>query len=207
MRPASNSRAGVVLHLAPQVGHVVVAELADLAEGEPRSVDDAGMVLLVEVDGVSLSDQAGDRAQVDLESGGEHDGRVLADELRQAPLELDVQVERPIQEAAAGAAGAVLADRGDGRLLHPGVVGQAEVVVGAQHEQPPAPDGNLRVLRRLDHPEEGVDPRLPDAVCVLEALALVEDRGGPYRSPSGRQDSRLAHSVSHLRGPTDSPGS
>ena len=103
----------VVLHLAAQIVDVVVAELADVAEGEPRAVDDAGVVLLVEVDRVALADEAGDHAEVHLEAGGEDERGVLSHELGQPLLELDVEVERAVQEAAAGAAGSVLPDRVD----------------------------------------------------------------------------------------------
>ena len=60
-----------------------MAELPDVAEGEPRAIDDAGVVLLVEVDRVSLGDQAGDGAEIHLESGRERDGGLLAHELGQ----------------------------------------------------------------------------------------------------------------------------
>jgi hypothetical protein len=35
-----------------------VTELADLAKREAGAVDDAGMILLIEIDGVSLADEA-----------------------------------------------------------------------------------------------------------------------------------------------------
>ena len=127
MKPAAGPR--VVAHLTLQVGGVVVAELAHLAEGEPRAVEDAGMVLLVEVDIIALADQTRDGAQVHLEAGGEDDRGFLSHELGQAALQLHVQIERSVEEPAAGAARAVPADGLHGGLFDPGVVCEAEVVL------------------------------------------------------------------------------
>ena len=78
-------------HEAPQLGRIVVGKLADLRKGEAGAVDDAGVVLLVEIDGVTAIEQAGDGAQVHLEPGGEGHRRRLADEPRQLLLERLVQ--------------------------------------------------------------------------------------------------------------------
>src|SRR6202020_2723934 len=46
----------------------------------------------------------------------------------------DVQVDRPVEKARAGQAGAVLVDRVERPLPDPFVAGQTEVVVGAEHD-------------------------------------------------------------------------
>ena len=86
-----------------------------------------------------LADETGDRAEVDLEAGREGDRGLLAHELGQPLLEPDVEVERAVQEPAPARSRTrsfrIAVDRG---LLDAGIVGQAEVVVGAHHDQAPA---------------------------------------------------------------------
>ena len=71
------------------------------------AVHDRGVVQLVEVDRLAPADQAGDEAEVGRVAGGEDQAGLLAQELGQRAFELLVQVERAVQEPAAGAARAV----------------------------------------------------------------------------------------------------
>ena len=185
-----------VLICLRKVRCVVVLELPDVAEREARAVDDARVVLLVEIDDVALADETGDRAQVHLEAGGEGDGRVLAHEVGEPLLEPHVDIEGAVQEPRAGAARSVFPDGGDRRLLHPGVVGQPEVVVRAEHDHPPAVADDLGILRGLDHAEEGVHPRLADAFRNLVAMAFLEEGRATHLFLRCRSD--LAHGSSHL---------
>ena len=68
---------------------------------------------------------------------GEHGGlgAVVVGELL---LQREVQAGGAVEHAAAGGAGAELAERGRGRLDHPGVAGEAEVVVAAEVDPVPA---------------------------------------------------------------------
>jgi len=118
-----------------QVLHVLVPEALGLAEAQLRAVDQARMVFLVQDDIISTADQRADRAQVGLHAGGEDQRRLFPDELRDLVLQLLVHLERAVQEAGAGAAGAVAPDRLDGRLADAGVGRQAQVVVRAAHDQ------------------------------------------------------------------------
>ena len=140
---------------AAQVVRIVVLELLDLgADGEARAVVDAGVVLPVEVDRVALAREGRQDAEVDLEARRKrHAGRLFHED-GEALFQLDVDVERAVQEAAAGAAGAVLPDGLDRALLDLRMRGQAEVVVRPQHDHLAAAHRDDRVLARLDGPEE-----------------------------------------------------
>ena len=129
------------------------SELADVAQPQPGAVDDAGVVLLVQVDHVAPLDQAGDRAQIDLEAGGEGDGRRLAHEVGELFFQLFVDDQRAVEEPAPAATGAEASDGLDGGFLDLGVVGQAQVVVAAEHDQRLSADSDLRVLGRFEGAE------------------------------------------------------
>src|SRR5439155_12637844 len=92
-----------VVHEAAQVGSIVVRELLRDAEGEPRAVDDAGVVLFVEIDDVTPLDEARNGPQIDLETGRKRDCSFLSHETGELFLELDVDTERPVQEPASRA--------------------------------------------------------------------------------------------------------
>ena len=133
------------------------------------------MVELVEQDDLAAADQAGDEAEVGLVAGGEDEAGFLAEELGEVVLQLLVQVEGAVQEAAAGAAGAVLMERLLGRLEDLRVVREAEVVVRAQHDAPLALDDDDRVLGLGDRLEVRVETRSLDFACLGELPALLEE--------------------------------
>ncbi len=169
------ARLGAALLQAGLQGlHVVMVEAHELAEAQQAAVDDAGVVLAVGDDVLAAADQGADDAQVGLEAGGVEDGGLLADQGGQLRLQLQVDVQRAVEEARAGAAAAVLVDgRLDG-LLDLRVVGQAEVAVGAHHDDLAAIERDLGILRGADGPEVGIEPRRPDPVRVLVLPHLVE---------------------------------
>src|SRR5439155_13791932 len=76
------------------------------------AVHDGRVVELVEEHDVATPHEARDQAEVRLVPRREDEAGFLAEELRQLGLELLVQVERAVQEAAAGAARAVALERG-----------------------------------------------------------------------------------------------
>ena len=80
------------LELLFQRLHIVVLEFQFGGEREAMALDDGGVVELVPEDVVLASCHAGDDAQIHLEAGGEDDRVFLADEFRQAFLELDMQI-------------------------------------------------------------------------------------------------------------------
>ncbi len=171
------------------------ANFRDLGERQARAVDDAGVVLLVEIHGVPAVKQAGDYAQIDLEPGGEGDGRRLADELGQLRLEGLVQVQGAVQKATARAASPIPVHGGDGRLLDLWMVGQPQVVVGPQHHQAAPAHHDLRLLGRLDGPEVTVGVGSESGLHASgDDLALVEQ--GRSRGGGNRRDFRVWHRVS-----------
>ena len=109
--------------LAFQGAHVVVGELAHLAETQTAAVDDAGVVQGVQEDVAAAETEATHDAQVHLESGAVGHGFFLAHELRQFLFQLLVDVEGTVEETAAGAAGAIFLYCFDCGLLEAGVIG------------------------------------------------------------------------------------
>ena len=73
-------------------------------------------------------------AEVRLEAGAERDRVLLADEVRELALEFEVEVERAVEEARAGAARSVLLNRLDGSLHDFRTRREAKVVVRAEHD-------------------------------------------------------------------------
>ena len=71
------------------------------------------MILAIHDDVVMHPDDGADDAKIRLEARGEGDGGVLAQEVRKLLLQLEMQLERSVEEAGAGAAGAKLLIRAD----------------------------------------------------------------------------------------------
>jgi hypothetical protein len=148
---------GGVLELLLQVVHVVVAILEVLAEAEAAAVDDAGVVQAVEERQVAAFEQAGQDAQVDLETGGEHEHGFALHELGQSLLELHVDVQGSVEQSRSGTAGAVVSQGLGCGLLDLRVVGQAEVVVRPEHHQRVALVEDRRILGRGQGAVIGID--------------------------------------------------
>ena len=118
------------------------------------------MVGFVQNDVVFAAGKAGDNAQIDLETSGENDGLILADKLSQPVFQFFVDVERTVQETGTGTAGAVFADCLDGSFLDLGVIGQAQVTVGTEHQDFFAVDDDFAVLLTGNGPEVRVYAKL-----------------------------------------------
>ena len=120
-----------------QARRQVVAEGAEDTVAEPGAVDEAGVAGGIQKDGVVGLDQRGQQAHVGQVSGREHQGGLGAHPVGQLVLELAVQRQGAVHQAAAGTAGPVPLDGLDGRPLDPFVAGQSEVVVGSEHDDRP----------------------------------------------------------------------
>ena len=149
------------LQLGLEVVHVRVAVAEHLAEGEAAAVVDAGVVLAVADDVVAAADEGADDAEVGLEARREGDGAILVHEVGQLALQLEVEPERAVQKARAGAAGAVFRERSLRRRDHLRRRREAQVVVGAEHDAALALHDDFGVLPRLERVEIGVDAPLP----------------------------------------------
>ena len=106
-----------VLQAPLEVVHVVMTE-AHGAGGRPqRAFHQAGVQVVVADHHVALLGEGRERAVVALESGAENDGGFFMNQGGQLGFELDVQVQRAVEQARTAAAGAVLADGLRGGLL------------------------------------------------------------------------------------------
>ncbi len=157
-----------------EVLHVVVAVLVDGRERQAAGVDDAGVDHAVDEDVVALPGDRGDDAEVGLVARAEGQGGLAVQELGQPLLELLVEVDRAGQEARAAGPDPVAVDRRLGRRLGQGMIGQAEVVVRADHDHRPAPDLDAVPDRLLDGGEVGVQVGRLELVGPGEGQALVE---------------------------------
>ena len=72
-----------------------------------------------------------------------------------------------------------------GRLAHAGMVGEAEVVVGAQQEDLGAVERHPRALRALDQPQAPVQPRLAQLLEAVGDVAHGATLVAPARRLSG----------------------
>ena len=178
------------LDLVLQISHVVVAELVVLAEAQAAAVDDARVIQAVEQGDVEAAEQAREDAEIDLEAGGKGQRGLALHEFGQAFLELHVEVERAVEQARAGATGAVHGQRRRGGGLDLRVAGEAEVVVGAQHHELAPLARHHRILGGGDGPVVHVHVRGARRAHPLRVFrALGEDvrafrrHGAPGRAP------------------------
>ena len=114
----------------------------------------------------------GDDAEVGLEAGGEGDDHFLVQELRQLRLELQVHFQRAVEIAGPGAAGAVLLKGVNAGLDDLRIRGQAEIVVGAEHDAALALHDNLDVLTRFQGVTVGIEALLHKISGDRKAVAL-----------------------------------
>jgi hypothetical protein len=162
--------------LLGEIFHVVVAVLVAAPEAEAAAVDDARVVEAIEKGDVVALEQARQHTEIDLVAGGEGQHRFAAHELRQALLELYVDVERTVEEARSGTTRAVHGEAGGRGFFYSGVVGEAEVVVGAQHHELLALVDHHGILGRRDHAVVRVGVRCTSLIRPSRVpVALVED--------------------------------
>ena len=142
------------------------------------------MVARVDDHGVGGSEDRAQHAEVGLMAGGEHERVLGVHPLRDLSLELQMQRDRPVQQARAGQSGAIAVQGVLGSLHHPLIAGQPEVVVGAEHD----PLGALHLDDR--HRGRGQDMEVGQHVGLaggaqdlfaLVAVDLGEEVGGGRR--------------------------
>ncbi len=155
-------------------GQLSVVEPEGLPEREPRAVHDARMVQLVQEDAVVPPAQGRDDAQVRLIAGAEDESRLHPRELREPALQLLVEVQIAVQEAAARVGRAVLPEGRLGRLDDLRVVREAQVVVRPDHDLPLAADHHLRVRRPFDRGVIWIIARGHDLAGASEIPAFLE---------------------------------
>ena len=158
-----------------QVDHVVVLVLEGLGKGQTGAVKDAGVVLAVADDEVALARQRRDDAQVGLEPGAEDQGGLAPHEAGQPLFEFHVEIQIAVEKAGSRAARAVFCQGLRGGLLDPGIAGQAEVVVGPDHDYLLLVDDDLGVLSGLKLMEIRVDTRGHSLAGGGEIEAFLEE--------------------------------
>src|ERR1017187_10207832 len=165
-----------LLHSAFKRRHVLVGEAQELSQGEQAPLDDARVIALVAQDVFAFADQGADDAEVDLEPGAVEQDGLFVNEFGQGGFQLQVDVQAAVEEARAGATGAVFRDRRLSRGFDLRVVGQAQVAVGAQHEDFLALNHDFGVLARGNGAEIGVQPEFPQLVGGLELPGFGQQR-------------------------------
>ena len=118
------------------------------------------MVFPVTDDVVMQPHQGADDPQIALKSGGKGHHCFLVQEFPQLCLQLQVHFQGPVEEPGTGAAGSVPLQGVNARLHDLGVRGQAQIVVGAQHNPALALHLHHRVLPGLQGMEVGINPQL-----------------------------------------------
>src|SRR5215218_9631805 len=162
------------LERALELVHAVVPVRAQLGARQQAAVEDRGVVARVGHDGVAGGEDRAERARDGLVAGGEHDGVVGAHPLRELALELQVQRGGAVEQARAGQAGAEALERLAGARDDALVAGQAEVVVGAEHDPLGALHLDDRTGGALDEPEVGQDVRLAGGAQLLGPLVAAD---------------------------------
>ena len=148
---------GAAAEAALQVLHVVVLVVEGLGEGETAAVHDGSVVAVVADDVVVPGEKLGDDAGIHREAGGEAQGFVLAHEFGEFFLQLDMQVQGPVQEAGTGTAGTILAECVHAGLDDALVTGEACIGVGTEHEDVMSFHLHLGALFAFYFTEIGID--------------------------------------------------
>ena len=173
---------GHLLQAPLQVRHVVVLVAEHLAEAEPGAVVDAGVVLPIQDHIVAPAHQGGDDPKIRLEARGEGHHRLLAEELGELRLQFQVHGQGAVQKPGAGAARAEFFESADARLHHLRAAGEAQVVVGAQHDPALSLHDDLRPLPGLQSPKVGVDALVSVFIRQRRGVALCKKVHGTASS-------------------------
>ena len=123
-----------VLQAPLEVVHVVVAEADGARRRAQRAFHQAGVQVVVADHHVALLGERAEGGVVGLESGAENDGGFFMNECGEFGFQLDVKIQRAVEQARSAAAAAVLLDGLDGGFLHLGMGDQVQIIVGPEHQ-------------------------------------------------------------------------
>ena len=115
---------------------VIVAEAHDLGVRQLRAGEQAGVRQLVGQHQAVAADQRRDDAGIGEIAGAEHDRGLRLFEAGEPALKLGVKRVIAGDQARGAGAGAVFFDRRDGGLLDGGMLGQVQIVVAGERQQP-----------------------------------------------------------------------
>ena len=185
-------RAAVRVAQAPgEVVDVGVAVDERLGARQPAAVDDRGVVELVGEDDLAAAGERRHHAEVGQVARAEQQRALRALELRQPLLQAPVQRHVARHQARRARAHAPAHRRVGGGLAHARVVGQPEVVVGAQQQDGLAVQHHARALRPADHAHAAIQAEpleLVESVLQIQHQAPVyaAERSSPtLGAPSG----------------------
>jgi hypothetical protein len=172
----------------------VVLERAQLGAGDQAAVEDRGVVGGVDDHRVAAVEDRAQRAEVRLVPGREHECRLGIHPVGQLGLQLEMQTDRPVEEARPGEPGAVAVHGVDCALSHALVAGETEVVVGAEHDPRGALHLHDRKCRTFQLTEVGDDVQLAREFQLREPLVVMDlgedvghrGSGADCRSPRRR---------------------
>ncbi len=173
--------------------HVGIGEAVALGFAEAHAVDDRGVVEAVGNDRVLFAEQWLEHPAIGVETGGEHDRVRLAQVLGDRLFELAMQRLRAADEAHRSHAEAELVHGAARRRDDVRMIGEAEVIVGAEI------DGVARALRGRDMDAPALRPgQQPLALCqalrldVVEGRADVSEKGVGHEPPVSMMEKRRA---------------
>ena len=115
-----------------KVIHAAIGKAEALGLGEPDAVDDRGMVQRIRDDGVLFAEQGFEHRAIGIETGGKQDRVIHAEVVRNAALECQMQIRCAADEAHRGHAEAVRVERLLGGGNEGGMIGQPQIIVGAE---------------------------------------------------------------------------
>ena len=169
--------------LAFQIGHVVVGVAQPPRLAKPHPVDDAGVVQSVADDGVVLAQQGLEQAAVGVETRRIEDGVLGPEEGAEASLQFPVRGLGAADEAHRGHAEAEAFEGLPGGCHQGRMVGQAEVIVGAEIQDLAAvvePDGGL-----LGRGDDAFGLEKPGLAHGLGFTAQILEKASVHGFPPG----------------------
>ena len=165
---SSAGRVAMFREQVPRRGGAAVRVSHEPRAREADGVVEAGVVLAVREHQVAPAHQRRDEAEVGHVAGREDDRGRGVFEVRQGGLKGGVGLGVPGEESAGPGAPSPAGDPVSRGLAHPGIVGQAEVVVRCESEDRPPADVDSRPGRRADFEKPAAKTL---RLQVLEGLA------------------------------------
>ena len=136
-----------------EILHVVVLVVQLLGKGETASIDNRSMVAIVANHEVVLAQQSRDDALIYGETCREAEAIVLTDVFGNLLFELNVQVERSVEETASGTTRAILVECSLSCIDDTLVASQTRIGIRAEHQHLVTTHLNLRSLLSFNSAE------------------------------------------------------
>ena len=138
------------LYLALQIRHIAVLKPKPPRFAQPDAVNDRGMVQAVRNNRILLTQQRLKQPAIGVKTGGKQNGILHPEKPRQARLQSPVQILRAANEPDRGHAIAMARHRRLCCRHQSRIIGQPQIIVGAESQHPPPANGDMRPLCTLD---------------------------------------------------------